>query len=334
MQYKKLGDSGLAVSRLCLGTMPFGNPEGQGESLETAAEVIRGFIRAGGTFIDTADVYAGGRSEETVGRIVKEFARDTLVLATKAGFPIGSDPNARGLSRKHLLASVESSLRRLQTDYIDLFYLHMWDPLVPISETVRAMDDLVRQGKVRYFGFSNFSGWQAMKIHMAAKESNIPFIAAQYQYSLIVRDIEYELPGLCETEGIGLVPWAPLGGGFLSGAYSSSTRQQHDGQSGDVVQEKWFRRASERNWRILQIAEQLAGRNGTDVLQISLAWLLARPSVDSVIISARSREQLEANLAAVDVHLAESELQQLNDAGKPVDLYPYRMIEQHSGKGL
>ena len=220
MECRPLGCSGLMVSELCLGTMIFGD-EARGADEPTAIRMIHQFLDAGGNFIDTADVYVGGYSEEITGRALKD-RRDRVVLATKVRFAMGDDPNAVGLSRRHVIAGCEASLRRLDTDHVDLLYVHMWDPVTPIEETLRALDDLVTAGKVRYIGVSNFKAWQVMKALAVSDACGwARFIAAQYQYSLVVRDIEREFTDLCETEGIGMVPWSPLGGGFLSGKYSA-----------------------------------------------------------------------------------------------------------------
>ncbi|AFG38086.1 aldo/keto reductase [Spirochaeta africana] len=334
MQYTRLGNSGLIVSRVCLGTMVFGENGGRGTGSDTAAAMIKSFIQAGGNFIDTADVYSGGRAEEIVGAAIAQEPRERLVIATKGRFPTGSDQNAQGLSRKHLIDAVHSSLRRLRTDYIDSYYLHMWDPATPLEETVRTLDDLVRQGKVRYFGLSNFRAWQAMKIQGLARQAGIPFIAAQYQYSLVVRDIEYELPSLCAEEGLGIVPWGPLGGGFLSGKYSAKGKPSKGrlASATDEQEEAWSRRATERNWRILTEVNRLAAEYHASTPQVALAWLLARPQVDSVIIGARTPEQLEDNLASVELELREEQLQRLDEVSRLPELYPYRMIDDYGSR--
>ncbi|MFW5801214.1 MAG: aldo/keto reductase [Spirochaeta sp.] len=334
MQYSRLGNSGLIVSRVCLGTMVFGEAGGRGTDSGTATAMIQSFVQSGGNFIDTADVYSNGRSEEIVGAAIQQFPRDKIVLATKGRFPTGTDPNAQGLSRKHIVEAVHSSLRRLRTDFLDVYYLHMWDPVTPLEETVRTMDDLVRQGKVRYFGLSNFRAWQAMKIQALVRSVGIPCIAAQYQYSLVVRDIEYELPSFCAEEGLGIVPWGPLGGGFLSGKYSSQSKPSKGrlASATDEQEESWSRRATERNWRILTEVNKLASSYRASTPQVALAWLLAQAQVDSVIIGARTPDQMEDNLASVDLQLKAAELAKLNDVSRLQELYPYRMIDDYGSR--
>jgi len=328
MRYKPLGRSGLMVSELCLGTMIFGEEGPRGTDETTAIHMIHRFLDAGGNFIDTADVYAGGRSEEIVGKALKG-KRDRVVLATKVRFRTGEDPNDIGLSRRHVIAGCEASLRRLDTDYVDLLYAHMWDPITPIEETLRAFDDLVAAGKVRYIGVSNFKAWEVMK-SLAVSDTHgwTRFIAAQYQYSLVVRDIEREFVSLFEAEGLGLVPWGPLGGGFLSGKYR---RGEHPTEgriavTPDHAEEAWQRRATERNWAILDAVGEIAEARGKTYPQVALAWLRAQPTVVAPIIGARTPEQLEDNLGAVSWELTAEELERLDAASAIEEGYPYRMI--------
>jgi len=223
MQYKPLGHSGLIVSELCLGTMVFGD-DTRGADEPTAIRMIHQFLDAGGNFVDTADVYVRGHSEEITGKALQD-RRDGVVLATKVRGRMSDDPNDVGLSRRHIVAGCEASLRRMGTNYVDLFYAHLWDPITPIEETLRAFDDLVTAGKVRYVGVSNFKAWEVMKsLGVSDSHGWARFIAAQYQYSLVVRDIEREFVPLFEAEGLGLTPWGPLGGGFLSGKYRPGDR--------------------------------------------------------------------------------------------------------------
>lgn len=220
MQFSRVGNSGLLVSELALGTMVFGEEGARSASPDEATEIINAYLDAGGNHIDTADVYAGGRSEEIVGKALTG-KRDQVVLATKVRFRTGDGVHDAGLSRKHILTGVENSLRRLRTDHIDLLYMHCWDPLTPVEESLRAFDDLVSAGKVGYIGVSNFKAWQLMKSLATSDATGFArFVAAQYQYSLIARDIEPEFFDLFASEGVGLVPWSPLAGGFLSGKYS------------------------------------------------------------------------------------------------------------------
>lgn len=299
--------------------------------------MIHRYLDAGGNHIDTADVYASGRSEEIVGQTLKGLGtrRGQILLATKVRFATGDDPNGQGLSRHHIIEGVHASLRRLQTDYIDLYYMHCWDPMTPLEEPLRAFDDLVRDGKVRYIGVSNFKAWQLMKA-LAVSDANgwVRFVAAQYQYSLVKRDIEYEFGDLCMSEGLGLTVWGPLGGGFLSGKYRPDQRPQTASEgriatSPDEEEESWIRRATERNWAILDIVGHIASARGASYSQIALAWLRAQPVVASVILGARTPKQLEDNLGAAEITLTDHELSQLDSASAPPELYPYRMIAEY-----
>lgn len=337
MNYKKLGSSGLLVSDLCLGTMIFGEDSERSTPADEAERMIHRFIDAGGNHIDTADVYAGGRSEEILGRAIKG-KRHQLVLATKVRF--GPGRNEEGLSRHHILEAVHGSLRRLQTDYIDLYYMHAWDPLTPIEESLRVFDELVTAGKVRYIGVSNFKAWQVMKA-LAVSDAHdwSRFVAGQYQYSLVTRDIEYEFTDLCLSEGIGLTPWGPLGGGFLSGKYKRGQKPT-DAQEGRIAvtpnahEEAWERRNTERNWRIVDAVGQIAENRGATYPQIALAWLRMQPAVASVIIGARTMAQLEDNLGAADIELSDEELNELDQASALHELYPYRLLKDQAERRL
>ena len=334
MKYRKLGKSGLLVSELALGTMIFGEDSERSTPAEEAKEIIHRYLDAGGNHIDTANVYAGGRSEEIVGEALQD-RRDEIVLATKVRFSMGDGPNDEGLSRYHIVNSVEASLRRLQVDTIDLLYMHCWDPLTPIEESLHAFDDLVTAGKVRYIGLSNFKAWQVMKA-LGISDANgwARFIAAQYQYSLVTRDIEPEFTDLCLSEGLGIVPWSPLGGGFLTGKYQRDKAPQ-DASEGriavmpDKAEEAWHRRDTERNWKIIEVMNELAERYDASHPQIALAWLLAQPAVASVIIGVRTMEQLEDNLGASDLTLSVEDLARLNEASAIDPGYPYRFLKNY-----
>ena len=337
MRYKQLGRSGLAVSDLCLGTMIFGEESSRGTPPDEAERMIHRYLDAGGNHLDTADVYAGGRSEEIVGQALKGLGgrRGQIILATKVRFGGGDDPNALGLSRHHIVEGVHASLRRLQTDYIDLYYMHCWDPLTPLEESLRAFEDLVRDGKVRYIGVSNFKAWQLMKA-LAISDAHgwVRFVAAQYQYSLVKRDIEYEFSDLCVSEGVGVTAWGPLGGGFLSGKYRPDQRPQSASEgriatSPDYYEESWTRRSTERNWAILEVVGQIAETRGASHTHIALAWLRTQPLVASVILGARTLQQLEDNLGAAEITLTPDELTRLDNVSALPDLYPYRMIAEY-----
>ncbi len=334
MNYRKLGKSGLLVSELALGTMIFGEDSERSTPANEAKEIIHRYLDAGGNHIDTANVYAGGRSEEIVGETIQD-RRDEIVLATKVRFPMGDGPNDKGLSRYHIINSVEASLRRLQVETIDLLYMHCWDPLTPIEESLHAFDDLITEGKVRYIGVSNFKAWQVMKA-LGVSDANgwARFIAAQYQYSLVTRDIEPEFTDLCLNEGLGIVPWSPLGGGFLTGKYQRDKSPQ-DASEGriavmpDKAEEAWHRRNTERNWKIIEIMNELIERYDASHPQIALAWLLAQPAVASVIIGVRTMEQLEDNLGAADLTLSVEDLGRLNEASAIEPGYPYRFLKNY-----
>ena len=333
MNYRKLGRSGLLVSELALGTMIFGEQSERSTPPEEATRMIHRFLDAGGNHIDTANVYASGRSEEIVGKAIKS-KREQVVLATKVRFAMGEGPNDRGLSRYHIMHSVEDSLRRLQVDTIDLLYMHCWDNLTPIEESLHAFDDLVTAGKVRYIGVSNFKAWQMMKaLGLSDARGRSRFVAAQYQYSLVVRDIEAEFLDLCQSESVGIVPWGPLGGGFLSGKYTreerpTSASQGRLGVTPDDYEESWSRRATERNWDTLDVVDDIvASYEGTTHSQVALAWLLTRPAVASVIMGVRTMEQLEDNLGVVELDLPSDEIERLNETSALPDAYPYRFIQ-------
>ncbi len=334
MKYNPLGHSGLMVSELCLGTMIFGEQGPRGADESTAQHIVHRFLDAGGNHIDTANVYAEGRSEEIVGRALKGRRRH-VVLATKVRFSTGKGPNDSGLSRLHIQHSVENSLRRLQTDVIDLLYVHCWDPVAPLEETLRALDDLVRAGKVRYIGVSNFKAWQLMKaLALSDAHGWARFVAAQYQYSLVERAIEHEFGDLCLSEGVGITPWGPLGGGFLSGKYRPGDKPT-EGRLAvmpEETEEAWARRATKQNWRILEVVDKIAKARQASYSQIALAWLLTRQAVDSVIFGARTMEQLEDNLGAAELKLTDDELQQLNTVSTPLETYPYRFIKLYGSR--
>jgi len=334
MKYKPLGNSGLMVSELCLGTMVFGEENTRGTDRKTAEQIIHTYLDAGGNHIDTADVYADGRSEEIVGAAIKD-RRDQVILATKVRHSTGPGLNDRGLSRYHIIRGVEASLRRLQTDVIDLLTAHCWDPITPLEETLRAFDDLVASGKVRYIGVSNYKAWQLMKA-LATSDAHgwARFVAAQYQYSLIERNIEHEINDLCLHEGLGLTAWGPLGGGFLSGKYQPGDKPE-DGRLSmmpEETEEAWHRRASERNWDILQVVDDFAKAHQATHSQVALAWLLKQPVIGSVIMGVRTLAQLDDNLAASRVSFTDQELERLDQVSKPDDPYPYRFIELYGSR--
>lgn len=324
----------MLVSELCLGTMVFGEENSRGADQNSATRIIHRFLDAGGNHLDTANVYADGRSEEIVGAAIKD-RRDRTVLATKVRHRSGKSLNDEGLSRFHMMGSVEASLRRLQTDVIDLLIAHAWDPLTPLEETLRAFDDLVASGKVRYIGVSNFKAWQLMKA-LATSDTHgwSRFTAAQYQYSLVERNIEHEICELCLHEGVGLTPWGPLGGGFLTGKYQPGQKPREGRLSmmPDETEESWRRRSKERNWEILAAVDEIARSHQASHSQVAISWLLQQPAVCSVIVGARTLAQLEDNLAAGQLALSHEEVSRLSSASEPEDPYPYRFLKLYGSR--
>ena len=325
MEYRRLGDTGLMVSELCLGCMTFGREASE----EDSKRLVDRFLDAGGNFIDTADVYSKGVSEEITGRTIKGV-RDEVVLATKVYFPMGEGPNDTGLSRKHVTQGCEDSLRRLGTDYIDLYQVHCWDSATPLKETLSALTDLVRSGKVRYIGVSNFTGWQLVKSVCLSEANGLErFVCLQPQYSLVERNIEREILPICLEEGLGVIPWSPLGGGFLSGKYRREEEPPEGSRISEAVasmEEHWDRRATERNWRALDVVGRISEETGKSYAQISLNWLLRQDGVTAPIIGARTLEQLEDNLGASGWTLDEEQVEELSHASALEDVYPYRFI--------
>ena len=327
MEYRRLGATGLKVSELCLGCMTFGRETDE----KTAGKILDRFIEAGGNFLDTANVYAAGASEEILGRIVGA-RRKELIVATKVRFNanifLGKTvkPNQIGLSRGHIMSEVEASLQRLKTDYIDLYQVHSWDFETPIEETMRALDDLVRHGKVRYIGASNFSAWQLMKsLWVSDKHDFARFDCLQPQYSLISREIEREILPLCRYEGVGVIPWSPLGGGFLTGKYRSGQRPPEDSRLADPRRDLWNRLADQRNYSTLEAVEQVAKERGRPIAQVALAWVNQQPGVSSVIYGARTEDQNEQNLGAIGFQLEAAELEALSKASALPPEYPDSM---------
>jgi len=322
MEYRRIGATGLKVSELCLGCMTFGRETDQA----TAGKILDRFLEVGGNFLDTANVYAAGASEEILDNILGK-RRNSLVVATKVRFNANAfigkpvPPNQIGLSRGHIMSEVENSLRRLKTDYIDLYQVHMWDFETPIEETMRALDDLVRQGKVRYIGASNFTAWQLMKsLWVSDKHDFARFDCLQPQYSLISRDIEREILPSCVAEGVGVIPWSPLGGGFLTGKYRSGQRPPEDSRL--AKQDLWGRLANERNYSTLEAVEQVAKERGRPVSQVALAWVNQQRSVSSVIYGARTEEQNEQNLGTIGFRLEAAEIAALDKASALAPDYP------------
>ena len=295
----------------------------------TAGKILDRFIEVGGNFLDTANVYAAGASEEILGRIIGERRKD-LIVATKVRFNANVfmgkavAPNQIGLSRGHIMSEVEASLRRLKMDYIDLYQVHSWDFETPIEETMRALDDLVRQGKVRYLGASNFTAWQLMKsLWVSDKHDFARFDCLQPQYSLISREIEREIIPLCRYESVGVIPWSPLGGGFLTGKYRSGQQPPKDSRLARM--DMWNRLADERNYATLEAVERVARERGRGVSQVALAWVNQQPGVSSVIYGARTEEQNEQNLGAIGLRLEAAEIAALDKPSALPLEYPNAM---------
>lgn len=327
MEYRKLGNSGTIVSAYCLGTMTFGAESDEA----TSFRLMDDYVAAGGNFIDTANVYSAGVSEEIVGRWLKTKPtglRD-LVITTKGRFPMGDGPNHLGLSRKNLREALDASLKRLGVDHIDLYQMHAWDALTPLEETLRFLDDSIRNGKIAYYGFSNFLGWQLTKAVWLAKANGYAApVTLQPQYNLLVRDIEHEIVPAALDAGIGLLPWSPLGGGWLSGKYkrdqmpTGATRLGENPKRGGEAYEK--RNAKSATWNVIGVVEDIAKARGVSMAQVALAWVAARPAVTAVILGARTTEQLADNLGAITLELTSDEVARLSEISKPdMSDYPY-----------
>jgi aryl-alcohol dehydrogenase-like predicted oxidoreductase len=325
VEYRLLGHSGCAVSALALGTLTFGNETSEADSF---AQLDR-FLAAGGTLIDTADVYADGRAEQIIGRWLasRPGARELAVIATKGRFPTDDTPNGHGLSRRHLAAALDASLRRLGTGCVDLYQLHGWDPLTPVEETLRFLDDAARAGKIRYFGLSNFLGYQIQKYADLARGMAGP-VTVQPQYNLLARAIEWEVVPVCRAEGLGLLPWSPLASGWLTGKYRRNEPPPDGTRLSDQMDQGmriWNERGHlERNWQVLDAVRKVADGRGASMSQVAIAWVLARPAVSSVILGARTLAQLDDNLAAGDLELGVEETRLLDAASDPgAPDYPY-----------
>ncbi|MEP6462726.1 MAG: aldo/keto reductase [Frankiaceae bacterium] len=328
MEYRPLGRSGCAVSTLALGTMTFGAETDE----EGAQDQLDRYVEAGGTLIDTADVYSVGRSEEVVGRWLSGSSaavREQLVLATKGRFPMGDGPNDAGLSRRHLAAALDASLRRLRVERVDLYQVHAFDPWTPLEETLSFLDAAVRAGKVHYVGLSNFTGWQLQRAVDVAEFRNLTRpVTVQPQYNLLVREIEWEIVPAAQANGLGLLPWSPLGGGWLTGKYRRDLRPTGAtrlGENPDRGVEAYDRRSvSARTWAVVDEVGRIAEQRGVSKAQVALAWLVDRPAVTSLILGARTTEQLEDNLGAADLHLSAEETARLDSASDPAAAdYPY-----------
>jgi aryl-alcohol dehydrogenase-like predicted oxidoreductase len=325
MRIRTLGRSGLRVSNLCLGAMTFGMPDWGCDEAESLRLIDR-FLDAGGNFIDTADAYSGTISEEICGKAMAG-RRSSIVIATKCTMPTGSGPNDRGASRKHIRESCDASLRRLRTDYIDLYQIHAEDLWTPLEETLRALDDLVRAGKVLYVGASNFRAYRLMKaLALADRQGWARFVSLQPQYNLLVRTIEREHFALATEEGVGLITWSPLAAGMLTGKI---TRDHRPPESRLAQRDMPFYRLyfNERSFAIVDVLKDVAKETGCTPAQLALAWQLTKPEVTSVIIGVRSQAQLDDNLGALDVKIPEAVLEKLDAATRFEPEYPNMFID-------
>jgi aryl-alcohol dehydrogenase-like predicted oxidoreductase len=321
MELRNLGGTGMKVSALCLGTMTFGNEADE----DASRAIVDRYLEAGGNFVDTADVYSRGASEEITGRALAG-RRDGVVLATKGRMALGRDPNAQGAGRRYLVRAVEASLRRLGTDWIDLYQIHWPDRDVPIEETLAVLDDLVRMGKIRAYGLSNYVGWELQRgIDACERRGWSPIATHQPQYSLVSREIELDTLPLCERHGIAVLPWSPLGGGVLTGKYRGAIDLPADTRLGDSeAQAK--RRLSERNLAIVDAVQKVAAEVGRTAAQVALNWVLHQPGITSPILGARTTAQLDDNLGAEGWRLDAEQVEALEVASRvplpyPFDLY-------------
>jgi aryl-alcohol dehydrogenase-like predicted oxidoreductase len=322
MKYRHLGNSGLAVSRVCLGTMTFGQAD-WGCDGQTATQLVNAFVDAGGNFIDTADMYAGGVSEEILGSALQGHNRDDLVIATKCYFRQGENPNAKGLSRKHMIAALEASLRRMKLDYVDLYQLHGPDPHTPIEESMRVLEDMVRKGLVRYVGCSNFFGWQVIKANAAAASlGGETFCSGQYMYSLLRRDIEREVLPACHDQGMGLLCWSPLASGLLTGKYKDPAHPEAGSRIAHRAKIDVPRYAGQANKRRIDEVVSIAQELGKTPAQVSLSWLLHDRRVTSVIVGGTKQSQLEENIEAGDFDLTPEQYRRLSDVEPFDEGYP------------
>ncbi|HEY9635063.1 MAG TPA: aldo/keto reductase [Coleofasciculaceae cyanobacterium] len=326
MQYVNLGKTGLKVSRLCLGTMTYGDPQWREWVLpeEASRPFIKRALELGINFFDTADMYSLGVSEKIVGQALKDFARrDQVIIATKVYNQVGEGPNDKGLSRKHIFDSIDASLRRLQTDYVDLYQIHRWDYETPIEETLEALHDVVKAGKVRYIGASSMYAWQFAKaIYLADRHGWTRFVSMQNHYNLVYREEEREVLPLCRAEGIGVIPWSPLARGFLAGnrqrqGFGETSRAKTD----DFAHKLYY---DDADFQVVDRVVELAKKRGVSPTQIALAWLLHQPGVTAPIIGASKMEHLEEAIASIELKLDNEELAFLEQPYKPHPILGHR----------
>lgn len=325
MEITTLGNTGLKVSELCLGAMTFGRETNEKDS----GAIMDSFVESGGNFIDTADVYSRGTSEEIVGRWLSGKRREDFVIATKVRFPMGEAANDVGLSRKHIMHGIEQSLRRLDTGYIDLYQVHAWDPLTPIEQTLRTLDDLVREGVVRFIGASNFKGWQLQKALDTSDRLGLErFVCLQPQYNLLSRATEWELLDVCAREGLGVIPWSPLRGGWLSGKFRRGMSEPPKGTRIEIAEkegwsESWANYNIDFTWEVVDALFAVAEQTGRTPAQVAINWLLCNETVTAPILGARNMEQFRDNLGAAGWRLSDEQMETLNRASTMAVSYPY-----------
>ena len=327
MRYRKLGNTGLIVSEVALGTMQFGGKMNMGNlGQEDTTRMVKLALDKGINFIDTADVYSLGESETLVGNALRGV-RQEIVLATKFRLPMSENLNRSGATRVNIMREVEGSLQRLQTDYIDLYQMHGWDSNTPLEETLRTLDDVVRQGKVRYIGFSNFMSWQAATAVMLQERLGLEkYVTAQMYYSLVGRGLEHEFQSFAEYHNIGILVWSPLAGGFLAGKYSRDNPPPVGSRFAEAGQFVPFDR--EMGYHVVDALKEVAVRHGASPAQVAIAWVLNRPAVSSVIVAARKAEQLDDNIRAAELRLSDDDVRQLDAASDPGIPYPKWMVLQ------
>lgn len=333
MRYRLLGKSGLRVSELCLGTMTFGEDWGWGSSKGESRQILDAFLEAGGNFIDTANMYTNGSSEKLLGEFL-EGRRDSAVLATKYTNAMpGTDPNAAGNHRKSMMQAVEASLKRLRTDYIDLYWLHIWDRITPLDEVMRGFDDLVRQGKILYAGVSDMAAWAVARANTLAELRGwTPFVGLQIEYSLIERTVERELIPMAEAMGLGVTAWSPLAGGVLSGKYAGGKAEADARMNSEMT--KGFIRDDKRTRTIVAEVQAIAGQLGKTPAQVALSWLRHRPIPIIPIIGARRLAQLGDNLSCLDLKLDASQLERLDSVSQIEPGFPHEFYTRELIKGL
>jgi aryl-alcohol dehydrogenase-like predicted oxidoreductase len=333
MNYRLLGKSGLRVSEFCLGTMTFGDDWGWGSSKDDAKKIYDAFREVGGNFIDTANIYTKGTSESFLGEFLKGH-RESVVLATKyTNAAPGTDPNAAGNHRKNMVQAVEASLKRLQTDYVDLYWVHIWDQITPVEEVMRALDDLVRQGKVLYVGISDAPAWWIAQANtLATLRGWSPFVGLQIEYSLIERTVERELIPMAKALNLGVTAWSPLSSGVLTGKYHGHGSSEGGRMSSDMMKE--FMPEEQRATRIVAAVKAVADEAGHSMAQVALAWLRYRPVPVIPIIGARKLSQLKDNLASADVSLSANQLKTLDEASRIELGFPYEFYTTDLVRGL